>query len=349
VHQGGNENAASEAKKSASKVDQHRKEFVDKIIVLMEQGEIFWQKPWKIGKILPVNAVSRKNYQGCNIVYLLYAGCQRGYNDPRWLTFKQAQANKWQVKKGEKGTRVEFWSQIKDDGFDEAEPFDEAPKKENRPRLYCKIYTVFNAEQVDGIPPLEKNEEGKKIFALHERSERIMGNCGVPILYGGISAYYRPYEDKIYLPLREHFLDETHFYATAMHEIAHSTGHANRMNRKLCVNKYDAEYAREELRAEMASAFLQMELGFPLTEEGMREHTKTHAAYIQSWLEYFKKDYKEFYRATQDAVKIADYVLDYEKELTQNRENRRSAGPEAEACASLRREVIVRKKKCEGR
>jgi hypothetical protein len=86
------------------------------------------------------------------------------------------------------------------------------------------------------------------------------------------------------------------------------------MNRELCSSVHEAEYAREELRAEMASAFLQMELGFPLAEEGMKTHVEQHAAYVQSWLQHFKKDYKEFYRAIQDATKIAEYVLAYDGE-----------------------------------
>jgi antirestriction protein ArdC len=325
--------------KPVSKVEEHRKAFIEDILTLVQQGKMFWQRPWDVTNIMPVNAVTGKAYQGCNIAYLLFMGMKKQYDDPRWLTYKQAQEKGWQVRKGEKGTKIEFWSVVKNDD----KPADD--ESDDVLRLYCKIYTVFNAAQVEGILPLEEKERNKKTFAFHDRSERIMNGCGVPIRYGGGSAYYNVMEDSIGLPVRERFKDEAHFYATALHEIAHSTGHPSRLDRKLGFDRRSSDYAREELRAEMASAFLQMELGFPLTEEGMKEHTEQHAAYIQSWMSSLKTDYKEFYRATQDATKIADYVLAYDKERTQNREPERNAEPQTAACACgvLRQEFVLRK------
>ncbi|GHV47644.1 hypothetical protein FACS1894204_11260 [Synergistales bacterium] len=320
MYQKEKEGVAPETEKTASKVEQYRKEFVGKVLLLMEQGKMFWQRPWNTNDIMPVNAVSKRSYQGCNVAYLLVASAEKGYGDPRWITYKQAQDNKYQVRKGEKGTRIEFWSKIEDDDFDTVESPEETNKGEERSRLYCKIYTVFNAEQVEGMPELERKGREEREFARRERGERIMNYCGVPIHYGGGMAFYRPREDKIYLPERGRFLDEAHFYATALHEIAHSTGHPSRLNREFGSDMRDAKYAREELRAEIASAFMQMELGFVLTEEGMNEHTQTHAAYIQSWLKHLKEDYKEFYRAIQDAVKIADYALAYDKKSKETAE-----------------------------
>jgi antirestriction protein ArdC len=298
-----------------TKTEEHRKEFVDKIFDLMQQGQMFWQRPWNVADIAPVNAVSGRAYRGCNIVYLLTSGMLQGYDDPRWLTYKQAQEKGWQVKKGSKGTRIEFWSSLqKADPDASATHDDTSGNGEEQSIRYCKLYHVFNAAQVDGIPPLEVEEPPIKNFIPHEKSERIMLNCGVMFQYGGGAAFYRPSEDKIYMPERDRFYDEAHFYSTALHEIAHSTGHPSRLNRNLKGDRRSSEYAREELRAEMASAFMQMDLGFSLTEEGMKEHTEQHAAYVQSWLEHLKKDYREFYQATHDAVKIADYVLAYGKE-----------------------------------
>jgi antirestriction protein ArdC len=323
-----------------SKVEQHRKEFLDKALNLMENGKMFWQRPWDVRGIMPVNAVTKKEYKGCNIAYLLTAGTISSYNDPRWVTYKQAQENGWHVRKGEKGTKIEFWSAIQksdpDKGCDE-------DSDENRPYLYCKIYTVFNASQVEGIPPLEKKEQDKKSFIPHEKSERIMNNCGVPILYGDMEAYYVPVLDVIHMPTKERFHDEAHFYATTLHEIAHSTGHAGRLNRDLSGNMRSPKYAQEELRAEMASAFMQMELGFPLTEEGMKDHMEKHAAYLQHWLSHLKDDYKEFFKATRDAVKIADYVLAYDKERIRTHEADQNPVPQVKAlaCGVFRSELII--------
>jgi antirestriction protein ArdC len=324
--------------KPVSKVEEHRKAFVEDILTLMQQGKMFWQKPWDMTDIMPVNAVTGKAYQGCNIAYLLFARTKKQYDDPRWLTYKQAQGKDWQVRKGEKGTKIEFWSVVKND---------EKPDENDDEilRLFCKIYTVFNASQVEGVPPLEEKGRDKKAFTFHDRSERIMKSCGVPILYGGGKACYIPSEDVIHMPDRGRFSDDAHFYATVLHEIAHSTGHSSRLNRKTGFNSRSPDYAREELRAEMASAFLQMELGYPLTEEGMKEHTEQHAAYIQSCLNQLKTDYKEFYRATQDAIKIVDYILANDNERTQSRDAGQSAKPQAAicACGALRREFVIRK------
>jgi antirestriction protein ArdC len=330
-----------------SVVDVHRQEFVDKILDLVQQGKMFWQKPWEVADILPVNALSGKAYRGCNIAYLLTAGMLQGYDDPRWTTYKQAQKNGWHVKRGEKGTRIEFWNTLQKDEPNAPSPSGALNSEETRQILYCKLYTVFNAAQVEGVPPLEKKGKEKKDFAFHQRSENIMANCGVLIHYGGGAAFYSPSEDKIYLPERERFCDEAHFYATALHEIAHSTGHPGRMDRKLTGSMRSPQYAREELRAEMASAFIQMDLGFSLSEEGMKEHTEQHAAYIQHWLEHLKTDYKEFYSATQDAVKISNYVLAYDKgraniqEAEHEPPNESRAARGVLACGAIARAAVM--------
>ena len=301
---------------------------------------MFWQKPWDTRDIMPINAVTKKEYRGCNIPFLLTSSTTQGYDDPRWMTYNQAYENGWHVKKGEKGTKIEFWSAIQKSNSDEDSYED---SDEDNPHFFCKIYTVFNAAQVEGIPPLEKKAQGKQSFTPHKKAERIMANCGVPILYGGGRAGYILELDEIHMPVKERFHDEAHFYATALHEIAHSTGHASRLNRELSGKMWSPQYAQEELRAEMASAFMQMELGFPLTEDGMKEHTEKHAAYIQHWLQHLKKDYKEFYRATQDAVKISDYVLAYGKERTRTHEAGHNSAPPAKAlaCGVFKQELII--------
>jgi hypothetical protein len=128
--------------------------------------------------------------------------------------------------------------------------------------------------------------------------------------------------DRISMPNRDLFMDESHFYATVLHEIAHSTGHESRLDREEGMKSRfgTQEYAKEELRAEMASVFIHSDIGIQVTEEGMKKHTEQHAAYVQNWMKILKEDYKELFRATRDANKIADYVLAYEKERVQAQE-----------------------------
>jgi hypothetical protein len=141
-----------------------------------------------------------------------------------------------------------------------------------------------------------------------------MDNCGVPIKYGMSYAAYNTGQDIIKMPSRENFSTPDYFYSTVLHEIAHSTGHHSRMNREGLGKPFGSpEYAKEELRAEMASAFVFQEIGMPLSEDDMEGHVKDHAAYTQFWLDSLKNDYKEFYKAARDAAKIADYTLAYER------------------------------------
>jgi antirestriction protein ArdC len=321
-----------ESSRPLSKTEQFRKGFVDKVVDLMGQGTAPWQRPWIMPpSCMPVNAVSGKKYNGNNIFYLMITGMQEGYEDPRWVTYKQAQEKGWQVRKGEKGTKIEYWNQYDSTKTKKgAERLDEQIRdmmgagashekiekmQEGYSAGYIKHYTVFNAAQIEGIPPLEI-EPVIKDFRPHERAENIMDHCGVPIVYGAAGAAYSPSKDRIKMPNREMFTDENHFYATVLHEIAHSTGHSSRLNRKEGMESHfgTQEYAKEELRAEMASLFIHADIGLEVTEEEMKEHTEQHAAYVQHWLKSLKEDYKEFYRATRDASKIADYVLAYERD-----------------------------------
>ena len=89
-----------------------RQEVTDNIIAMLEKGVAPWQKPWDPSKSsleLPHNPTTEKSYRGGNAIHLLAMGLKRGYEDPRWMTYKQAQENDWQVRKGEKGTQIEFW------------------------------------------------------------------------------------------------------------------------------------------------------------------------------------------------------------------------------------------------
>jgi antirestriction protein ArdC len=317
--------------RSLSKTEQLRQGFVEKIVDLMEQGEAPWQQPWRLPPTcMPVNAVSGKRYNGNNIFYLMTAGMEKGYSDPRWITYKQAQEQGWQVRKGETGTKIEYWNEYDptktkkgEKQLDEhiqrmidagASPGKIEEAQESYRVGYIKHYTVFNAAQIEGIPLL-KTETVIKEFKANERAEKIMDNCGVPIVYGSTKAFYSSSKDRISMPDRELFVDEEHFYATALHEIAHSTGHPSRLDREEGMKSRFGthEYAKEELRAEMASLFIHAGIGLVVTEEGMKEHTEEHAAYVQNWMKSLKQDYKEFYRAARDANKIADYVLAYER------------------------------------
>jgi antirestriction protein ArdC len=253
------------------------------------------------------------------------------------MTYKQAREEGYQVRQGEHGTRIEFYTEYDPSKTKEGaaaldrkirEMMDKGASREEIDKaledqkiFIVKTYTVFNASQIEGIEPLGADVSGaEKEFRYHGRAESIMDSCGVPIKYGMPGAAYNKSLDIIKMPNREWFSTPEHFYATVLHEIAHSTGHPSRMNRGGLGQPFGSpEYAMEELRAEMASAFVFQEVGMPLSSEDMEGYVKDHAAYTQHWLGRLKEDYKEFYAAVRDATKIADYTLAYER--AKDREN----------------------------
>jgi antirestriction protein ArdC len=282
----------------------YRQEVTNDLIKLLEQGTAPWQKPWESGEAgrMPFNPTTNKPYRGGNVLALMIAGMRKGYADPRWCTYKQAAEKGWQVRKGEKASQIEFW---------EAKPGStagDAEDEEKRSRLVHRVYSVFNAQQIDGIPPIVVKP--REPWEVCENAERIMANSGADIRYGGDRAYYRKDTDHVQLPNREYFADAPGFYGTAIHELVHWTGGETRLSRPTLMQSKsfgDGSYAKEELRAEIGSMMLAAEQGIP-------HDPSQHAAYVQSWIKALKDDKNEIFRAASDASKACDYLLERERE-----------------------------------
>jgi antirestriction protein ArdC len=282
----------------------------EKLIKQLEQGTAPWQRPWNPGEsgaFLPYNPMTDNRYKGINSLYLM----SQERDDQRWMTYKQATEAGAQVRKGEKGTGIQYWKfvdeHIKKDAAgkplvdSDGKPVKELIKLE-RPRVFYA--TVFNAEQIDGLPPIQRKPQ---TWDPIERAEVILATCGVAIHYNGSDrAFYRPLTDSIHLPEKGRFPSADSFYATALHEIGHSSGGPNRLNRDLTHPFGSEGYAKEELRAEIAS----MILGDAL---GIGHDPSQHAAYVGSWIKVLKDDPMEIFRAAADAEKIQNYVLGLEQ------------------------------------
>jgi antirestriction protein ArdC len=214
--------AARSATQNQSDKRDHRCEVTDSIIKMLEDGVAPWQKPW-VGSAMPFNPTTERSYRGGNAVHLLATGIGREYADPRWMTYKQAAEQGWQVRKGEKGTHIEFWevkerSNEKDGGSDlnGGEP----PAKENGQRLIHRVYTVFNAKQIDGIPEYQPKQRTR--FEAVQAGERILANSGARIEHDQLdNAFYSRLSDSIHLPPKDAFKDAPGCYGTALHELAH--------------------------------------------------------------------------------------------------------------------------------
>lgn len=293
-----------------------RDEMVQTIINYIEKDPSKWESGWNsIVSGAQINGKTEKAYRGFNSLYLMVIAMEHGYSDPRWVTFNQAKELGASVKKGEKSVPVvffELYDKLTKKAFENktvkgmTEEEKTAYLKEN---VYAvlKYSSVFNAAQCQNFPELnldayKMSEEERS--NQNEMIETIIANSAAPITYdGGNRAYYSPGTDSIHLPVIEAFNSMQDYYATALHEIAHSTGHESRLNRFSTANDVDS-YAREELRAELACVFMQVEHGIKL--EG--KHIENHAAYLKSWLDETKNDSSVFFKAASDAQKIADYV-----------------------------------------
>lgn len=284
----------------------------EKLIEQLKQGTAPWQRPWKAGNpasMMPLNPISGKRYKGVNALHLM----AQDYQDPRWMTYKQAESLEAQVRKGEKGSAIQYWKfseeKIKRDEhgkalFDiEGKPITVEVQLE-RPRVFYA--TVFNAEQIEGLPPLSQKEP---VWNAILRAEEILKRSGAVIRHSqSDNAFYKPSTDRIHLPLKEQFISAEHYYATALHELSHWTGHPKRLARDL-VHPFGSEgYAKEELRAEIASMILGDELQ-------IGHDPSQHRAYVASWIQVLKNDPLEIFRAAADAEKIQDYVFSLEQTL----------------------------------
>jgi antirestriction protein ArdC len=274
------------------------------IIAELEKGEIPWRKPWTPhpGNSLR-NAVSGKAYRGINPMLLSITANAKGYADPRWLTYRQAAGKGGHIRKGEKGTIITFW---KINERDTGKKSDDGKSKTNRYAM-LRYYNVFNADQCDGIglPPITAVSDD---FEPSERAESIINlYAGKPTVSydGGDRAFYSPILDQVHMPERGQFGKPDEFYSTLFHEFTHSTGHAERLNRKSDHGGREfggQDYSREEMVAEFGAAFLCGETGI------INATVKNSAAYIQSWLKAFKGDRKLLVTSASAGQKAADWI-----------------------------------------
>jgi len=318
----------------------YRQKVTDDLVRMIGEGTAPWQRPWDGSAALsmPHNPVSNVRYRGMNLLWLM----SRGGDDPRWMTYKQAESKGWQVKKGERGTQIEYWKWR--DTKTESDPETHETTLVTTERRVPQVFhaTVFNARQIEGIPPRDLVEKPAP-FPPIERVEAILRNSGAGIHHdGGDRAYYSPSSDSIHLPPRSSFGTEKDYYGTALHELGHWTGHQSRLNRDLSGGFGTEKYAREELRAEIGSFFLAVETGIP-------HDPGRHASYVDSWISALTKDPNEIFRASRDAGLIADYVMAFDlvRQAERNAGKKRPDVPEEREPAA-RTFLVAPRKKAEG-
>lgn len=287
---------------------------INSFIDCLKKDTIPWHRSWSATE-RPYNAVTNTAYHGANSLWLSYNQFAREFEDPRWCTFKQAQTQGWKIKPGSKGTRVEFWSlydteeKRKLTQREAKQLSDELTLEEfkNRVKPISNVYTVFNGEQIDGIPKYEEKTYELNTEELLQKRDTLLKNMNVDFSEGGDKAFYNPSRDRITLPEMNKFETEYDYMATLLHEAGHATGHISRLNRDMTGVFGSPEYAREELRAEIASAFAAQVVGIDYQQN---EHMENHEAYVQDWISVLENSPNELFAAIKDAEKISDYLIE---------------------------------------
>ena len=280
----------------------------DRIIAELEQGIVPWVRPWGSGEGgaglgLPRNVRTAKAYSGINILLLWDALIKGGYTSQQWLTFKQALELGGCVRKGEKG-----WTVCYADSFIPKDEKERARQDGSDPQSvpFLRRYTVFNVAQCDGLPenvsPLSTPDQERELIP---HAEALIAATGASFQIGGEIACYIPKLDTIRVPPQTAFHDQINYYRTVFHELGHWTGHASRLARDLSTKFASNGYAREELVAELATAFVCASLGIVPTVR--------HADYLGNWLQVLKEDSRAIFKAASMASKACDYILAFEQ------------------------------------
>jgi antirestriction protein ArdC len=274
------------------------------IVTELEKGVRPWFKPWnaehaagRITRPLRSNGIP---YRGINVLMLWSEAMTKGFAAPIWMTFKQSLEMDAHVKKGEKGSLVVYASTVI-----RTEKDSDSGEETERDIPFMKGYTVFNVEQIEGLPPHFYATAAPLIDPVQriEAADRFFTNTGADIRHGGNQAYYAPEPDYVQMPPFVSFKDAESYSSTLAHEMTHWSKHPTRLNREFGRKKFgDEGYAREELVAEIGAAFLCCDLG--ITPEPRDDH----AAYLGHWLRVLKEDKRAIFQAAAHAQRAVDFL-----------------------------------------
>ncbi|BDU41134.1 ArdC family protein [Vibrio nigripulchritudo] len=261
-----------------------------KIVQSLERGVKPWVCPWndEAPLILPANYVTRKPYQGTNVLVLWQHGQERGFSSRYWLTYLQAKTLNGHVRRSEKGVKVLIFKSREDE--------------DGQTMTYSSSATVYNADQIDGVD-FESDAEEQTQCCSNGAAEILLRRSQAKIVLQGHHAFYRPSQDVIFLPERSRFERDCDYYATALHELVHWSGAQSRLDRPIRGKFGSAEYAYEELIAELGCAFLMADLGVAGDVQ--------HESYLAHWLSCLKEDKTYLFKAVNQASKAHHFLMSF--------------------------------------
>lgn len=288
----------------------------DKFLSVLEKGYIPWEQDWVVDTNVHQNAITKVEYTGLTRM-ILSMECRK---NPNWVTKSQATKKGWEIKENARPVLVEKFCMQSKEKPEEVIEIDEFLKlaldKPNLAHYYNKIpvaYFLYNILDIKNVPEKYKQKQ-KKVNSVNKgKIHELPKLLHVGIVEGQEdTAFYKPLEDEVHIPAKESYHSEYSYLAVKLHELCHSTGNAKRLDRSyLYKNKADYAfgsegYAKEELRAEIASAFLMQDLGL----KPNKKELTNHMGYVQSWVRILQKEKKELSLAIDDAYKIESYILD---------------------------------------
>lgn len=286
----GTQRSSNAERRGASESANKHVAVTEQIIAQLEAGCAPWVRPWS-GSQLPANAFTHRPYRGANIVALWMTQTIGGYPTAEWVSFRQALQLGGNVRKGERGTPIFFYSLLERD--------DERAKDGVRRIPLLRSYTVFNVAQCDGLPVAAASDPRPNFERLDD-AEAFLRAIGATVRHGGTQAFYSPLADAITLPQFEQFETPEHYYGTSLHEHGHWSGAKHRLAREFGKRFGDDAYAFEELVAELTSAFLCAELAIA--------GNLRHPEYLAHWVRILRSDAKAILSAGARASEAADYL-----------------------------------------
>jgi antirestriction protein ArdC len=276
----------------------------NQIVGHLEKGVRPWVRPWNAehaaGRITRPLRHNGKPYSGINVLSLWASAMAQNFAAPIWMTFRQAMELDAHIRKGEKGSLVVYADSITRKETDE-----KTGDEIDREIPFLKGYTVFNVEQIDGLPEVFYAKAALKLdpVARIDHAEKFFATLGATIRHGGNRAFYSIAADAIQMPAFESFQDANSYYATLAHEFTHWTGSKTRLDRDFGGHRFGSEgYAVEELVAELGAAFLCADLELAL------EPREDHASYIATWLNVLVADNRAVFTAAAHAQRAAEFI-----------------------------------------
>ena len=274
------------------------------IVSHLEKGVRPWVRPWNAehaaGRITRPLRHNGKPYSGINVLSLWASAMAQNFAAPIWMTFRQATELDAHIRKGAKGSLVVYADSITRKETDE-----KTGDEIDREIPFLKGYTVFNVEQIEGLPDVYHAKVAPTLdpVARIEHAEKYFATLGATIRHGGNRAFYSIAADAIQMPPFESFQDADGYYATLAHECTHWTGSKARLDRDFGGHRFGSEgYAVEELVAELGAAFLCADLELAL------EPREDHASYIATWLKVLAADNRSVFTAAAHAQRATEFI-----------------------------------------